>query len=189
MKKERREGLGLVRLLMVLGSLAPLFILMAVRGNSVIPNSYFTTICVLLAVLPTIFLSCRVRTAQRQNDIRSLIAGYTEDHRSHVLIYLFAILLPFYRDEIADCRDLAAMGIALGLIIFLFWRLNLHYMNLWFAFFRYNVFTVSPPQDDNPHTGAEKFVLITKRNQLQEGERFDAIRLSNSVYLEKQVCS
>ena len=183
--KERGEGLRLARLLMVLSSLAPLFVLLAIRGTSLFPELHFTVACLGMATLPSLFLWCRIHTARRDNDVRHLATGRTEDHRSHVLVYLFATLLPFYREEIATYRDLLAMCVALGLIVFLFWRLNLHYMNLFFAAAGYQVFTVSPPEDGNPHTGRESFVLITQRKQLREGERVNAFRLSNTVYLEQ----
>ena len=76
------------------------------------------------------------------------------------------------------------MIVALAFIVILFWRLNLHYMNVFFAFADYQIFTVSPPQDDNPYTGREKFVLITQRRVLFPGDQFLAYRLSNTVYLE-----
>ena len=79
------------------------------------------------------------------------------------------------------------MCVALGLIIFLFWRLNLHYSNLFFAIARFHVFTVWPPEDGNPHTGQDNYVLITRRKQLREGEQVNAFRLSNTVYLEKSI--
>ena len=184
-RKERGERLRLARLLMVLSSLAPLFVLMAIRGNCLFPEVYFVAACLALAILPSMFLWWRVRTARRKNDTRSLVTGPTEDHRGHVLVYLFATLLPFYREEIGNYRDLLAMCAALGLIVFLFWRLNLHYLNLFFAIAQYQVFTVSPPEDENPYTGKESFVLITRRKQLREGEKFVAFRLSDTVYLEK----
>ncbi len=170
---------------MVLSSLAPLFLLMAIRGNSLFPELYFFMGCLALAILPSMFLYWRLRTARRQDDVRPLVAGQTEDHRSHVLVYLFATFLPFYREDIVTCRDLLAMCVALGLIVFLFWRLNLHYLNLFFAMRGYHVFTVSPPEDENPYSGLENFVLITRRKQLRESEQVIAFRLSNTVYLEK----
>lgn len=185
-RKERGERLRFARLLMVLSSLAPLFVLMAIRGNCLFPEEYFVAVCLALAILPSMFLWWRVRNARTQNDIRTLVTGPTEDHRGHVLVYLFATLLPFYREEIGNYRDLLAMCAALGLIVFLFWRLNLHYLNLFFAIVRYQVFTVSPPEDENPYTGQESFVLITRRRQLREGEQFVAFRLSDTVYLERQ---
>lgn len=124
--------------------------------------------------------------ARGGNDVRSLTAGTSEDHRSHVLAYLFAILLPFYRQELESTRDLAAMGVALVFIVFLFWRLNLHYMNIIFVLFSYRIFTISSPQDGNPHTGREPFVLITRRRNVPPGEHIVAYRLSDTVYLERK---
>ena len=180
------EGLKIARILMVLSSLSPLFILWAIRGNSLIPDVYFVGVCILMVIVPTFFLWCRIRTARKDKDQRKLTAGTSENHRSHVLVYLFATLLPFYREELASYRDLASMIGALAFIIFLFWHLNLHYMNLFFAFRHYQVFTVYPHQDGNPHTGRESFVLITWRRSLSPGEHIVAYRLSNTVYLEER---
>ena len=77
------------------------------------------------------------------------------------------------------------MGVALVFIVFLFWRLNLHYMNIFFAVFDYRVFTVSSPHDGNPHTGREPFVLITPRRHVPPGGHILAYRLSDTVYLER----
>ena len=184
MKAVASEGLGVARLLMVLSSLAPLFVLMAIRGNSIIPEVVFVGVCVGLAVVPTLFLLSRMRTARKTKDLRDLTAGPVEDHRNHVLIYLFATLLPFYREDIATFRDLAAIGVALVFIVFLFWRLNLHYMNLFFALFGFQIFTVGAPEDGNPKSGKEGFILITRRKHLSTNERIVAYRLSNTVYLE-----
>ena len=178
------ESLKVARLLMVLSSLSPLFILWAVRGNCLIPDVYFVTACLLFASLPTYFLWLRIKKARKNRDKHQFTAGLVEDQRSHILIYLFAILLPFYREEIANFRDLSAMIVALMFIAFLFWHLNLYYMNIFFALARYQVFTVSPPQDNNPHTGRERYALITYRQIVSPGDQFVAFRLSNGVYLE-----
>ncbi len=185
LQKKNSEGLRFARLLMVLSSFAPLFLLMAIRGNSLFPELYFSTAFLLLAILPTAFLFWRLHVARKNNDARSLVTGRTEDQRSQLLAYLFATLLPFYREEIANFRDLLAMCVALGLIVFLFWRLKFHYLNLFFAMARYNVYTISPPDDGNPYSGQESFVLITRRKHLLQNERIHAIRLSNTVYLEE----
>ena len=183
--KQRGEGLRLARLLMVLSSLGPLFVLMAIRGNSLFPELYFVVVCLALAIVPSIFLWYRVRIVQIQDDVRKLVVGQAEDHRSHVLVYLFATLLPFYREELGSFRDLLAMSVALGIIIFLFWRLNLHYLNVFFAFLGYHVFTVSPLEGESSQNVIDSFVLITKRKKVWEGQNIIAFRLSNTVYLEK----
>lgn len=180
----RREGLRFARLLMVLSSFFPLFVLWALRGSNVIPKPWFTVSCLLLAVLPTAALYYREYKARKNHDKRELVAGTSDDHRSHVLVYLFTILLPFYHQDLATLCDMLSMILALAFIVFLFYRLNLHYMNFLFALRHYQVFTVTPPDDGNPHSGKEKFVLITKRQRLSPGERFHAYRLSDAVYIE-----
>ena len=180
----RREGLPFARFLMVLSSFSPLFILWALRGNSVIPEQWFTVSCLSLAVLPTAALCYREYKARKNHDERELVAGTSDDHRSHVLVYLFTMLLPFYHQDPETCRVMLSMILALAFIVFLFCHLNLHYMNVLFALRHYQVFTITPPDDGNPHSGKEKFVLITKRQCLSPGERFRAYRLSDAVYIE-----
>ena len=85
------EGLKIARLIMVLSSLSPLFILLSIRGTNLIPDMYFITGCLAMAILPTGFLHCRELLAKRQRDVRSLVVGKIEDHRGHVLVYLFVI--------------------------------------------------------------------------------------------------
>src|SRR5439155_20606873 len=102
----------------------------------------------------------------------------------HLLVYLFAILLPFYSANLSNLRDLAASMGAIAFIVSLFWNLNLHYMNVVFAALGYRVFTVYPPADGNPLTGKAGQVLITRRVLLSSGERLVAYRLSDTVYLE-----
>lgn len=70
------------------------------------------------------------------------------------------------------------------LIIFIFWHLNLHYMNIIFALMGYRVFTIYPLNDGNPLSGTQSFVLVTKRVNVTSGERIIAYRLSGSVYWE-----
>lgn len=180
------EGLKAARLLMVLSSISPLFILWAIRGNSLIPDGWFIGFCALMVVVPNSFLWLRIRTAKQQADKRELAVGIADDHRDHILVYLFAMLLPFYSEDISTWRGLGATLAALAFIVFLFWHLNLHYMNLLFALRGLRVFTVYPPADGNPLTGKTRQALITRRVCLAPGERLVAYRLSDSVYLEAE---
>src|SRR5258706_7458265 len=90
------EGLKIARFLMVLASISPLFIFWAIQGNSLLPDRYFLTACAALVVSPNVFLWLRFRTARRLQERREIVVGKTEDHRDHLLVYLFAMLLPFY---------------------------------------------------------------------------------------------
>jgi hypothetical protein len=178
------ESLKFARLLMVLSSVSPLFILWAVRGNQLIPDRYFLPLCGAVVVVPYVFLGLRIRAAKKMHERRELAVGSAEDHRDHLLVYLFAMLLPFYAPDLGSWRALGAALAALAFIVFLFWHLNLHYMNLLFAVLGYRVFTVSPPADGNPLSGRLSLVLITRRIAVLPGERLDAYRLSDTVYFE-----
>jgi hypothetical protein len=179
-----REGLKAARLLMVLSSISPLFILWAIRGNSLIPDFWFIGFCTLMVIVPNVFLWLRIRVAKKQSDKRELTVGTADDHRDHILVYLFAMLLPFYSEDLGTWRDLGATVAALAFIVFLFWHLNLHYMNLIFAARGFRVFTVYPPADHNPLSGKTHQAVITRRVGLAPGERLIAYRLSDTVYLE-----
>ena len=175
-----------MRLLMVLSSLAPLFLLMSIRGNSLFPELYFVSICLAFAILPSFFLWLRIHIVRRVENISVKVVGSTEDHRSHVLVYLFATLLPFYREDIGTYRDLIAMIVAIGLIIYLFWRLRLHYLNIFFEVRGYRIFSVSPPKSENPFSGKDDFILITRRKYLPKDLQVFAYQISETVHLEKQ---
>jgi len=172
------------RLLMVLSSISPLFVLWAIRGNSLISDRYFLTICGLMIVAPSTFLLLRLRTAQKLREKREIVIGVAEDHRGHLLVYLFAMLLPLYAADLGTWRNLSAAAVALAFIVFLFWRLNLHYMNILFAVLGYRVFTVYAPADENPVTGRVGLVLITRRVALSPGQHLVTYRLSDTVYWE-----
>ena len=107
-----------------------------------------------------------------------------QDHRDYILTYLFAILLPIYALNLDTFRDSLVVIIALILIIFTFWIMNLHYMNLFFAILGYNFFTINPDQKvGQPVTS---FVLITKRTYLNMGQIINVCRISDTVFIELQ---
>jgi hypothetical protein len=184
----RSEGLKIARLLMVLSSISPLFVLWAIRGSKLVPDSYLLSLCALMVILPNFFLRVRIETAKKHQVKSELVVGSAEDHRDHLLVYLFAILLPFYPIDTGTWRDFAALLAALGFVVFLFWHLNLHYMNLLFAIGGYRVFTILPPKDDNPVSGRASLVLITPRTDVLQGDRIIAYRLSDTVFFEAKEC-
>jgi hypothetical protein len=102
---QRREGLQFARFVMVLGSVSPLFILWAVRGTSLIQDRYFVVMCSALVILPNCFLLLRLQRARKQRDTKEVIVGKAEDHRDHLLVYLFAMLLPIYATTLDSWRE------------------------------------------------------------------------------------
>lgn len=182
--KQPKEGMRLARLMMVLSSISPLFVLWAIRGNSLVPEPYFLGFCVAMVVAPSLFLWVRIRAAKKLREFGPIVVGKAEDHRDHLLVYLFAMLLPFYAADLDSWRDMATALVALAFIVFLFWHLNLHYMNVLFAAFGYHVFTIYPVKEGGPLSGKVSLVLITKRVSVPDGEKLEAYRLSNTVYFE-----
>lgn len=178
------EGLRAGRLLLVLSSVSPLFILWGVRGTALLSDAVFAAICAITVIVPNAFLWLRIRTAKKLREQREITVGDAEDNREHLLVYLFAMLLPVYAVDLATWRDLGAALMALAFIIFLFWHLNLHYMNLVFAVFGYRVFTIYPPTDENPLTGRDSLMLVTRRVSVPSGIRVTAYRVSDTVLLE-----
>jgi small-conductance mechanosensitive channel len=179
-----KEGLKVARILLVLSSVSPLFILWAIRGTNLIQDKYFLSACALLVVFPNLFLWWRISTAKRLKEKRELVVGSADDHRDHLLVYLFAMLLLFYANTLATWHALAAAMVALSFIVFLFWHLNLHYMNIVFAIFGFRLFTLHPAADGNPLTGRLSYAFITRRVNLPPGERITAYRISDTVYFE-----
>jgi len=172
----------MTRLIMVLSSFAPLFVLWAVRGD-VLPDRWMIPICAVLAVTPTLILLWRMKNAKK-NEKRRIAVGDVVSVQGHVLTYLFATLLPFYRTDLSTERHAVAALVAFCVIVFIFWRLNLHYVNIYFALRKYYVFSVTLPINDNPTFGCEAYVLITRRSHVQAGTYIKAYRLSDNVYME-----
>lgn len=181
------ESLCGARLAMVISSISPLFVLLAIRGTSLMPDKYFATLCGLLFIGSNGVLLLRIRTAKKQQDERALSIGSAQDSRAHVLVYLFTILLPFYRQSIDSWRDLSAMAVALAFIIFLFWHLNYHYMNIVFAIKGYRVLEMHTPDNVNKHSGRQNLVLITRRtaDEVIAAQKVRAYRVSDLVYMEE----
>jgi hypothetical protein len=170
--------------MMVLSGLSPLFILWAIRGSKILADRYLWALCAVMVIVPSLYLWVRIRIVKKQEQKGEVVVGKAEDHRDHLLVYLFATLLPFYSIDTANWRDFAALMTAVVFVTFLFWYLNLHYLNILFAIRGYRVFTVLGPKDDNPLSGRTSLVLITPRVSLAESERIIAYRLSDSVYFE-----
>lgn len=179
-----RQGLAGLRFFLVLGSLAPLFLLWAIRGNMFIPDVWLVPACFLFVVIPNVILIGRRNTVRRERVTKEITVGQADDHRDHLIVYVFTILIPIYALSPDSWRDIYATGAVLVLIIFIFWHLNLHYMNVVFALMGYRVFTIYPPEESSSAAGRQPVVLITTRVHISRGETITAHRLSDTVFWE-----
>lgn len=185
-----REGLGFMRLQMVLGSMAPLFLFLAIRGvpvidgKPIISDTIYLSICLLLVGLPAAFLALRINRAGKNHDTKELVIGTSTDHRDHLIAYLFAVVIPLYQNNYTNLRDVFAEVAIIAFIVFLFIHMNLHYMNLVFAFSGYRVYTIETEAANNSFSGRRPFILITKRHSLQSQQKVTARRISDTVFIE-----
>ncbi len=181
-----RGNLTWLRFFLVLGSLSPVFILWGIRGQSSVPGNWWELGCVAMFVLPNLVLWDRIATAKRRNDTQTVEVLTARDQREHLLTYLFAMLIPLYDANLGDARSVVAVGAALAFVVFLFWHMNLHYMNLLFAFWGYRIFTVElrgaagAGASSHPETG----ILITKRHHIAAGTPVTGLALGGQVFLE-----
>ncbi len=185
-----KEGFVLFRWLMVMGSMAPLFCLLAFKGvpkidgKDVLPNSTFIELCLLLALIPTAIIFRRLTIAKAHDDTRVIAVGTATDSRENLLAYLFALIIPLYQNSYASMGDVWAAVFLLILIMFMFYHLNLHYMNLLFAGFGYRVYTVETQDDGNPFSGRSSFIVLSKRHYMPSGTQIRGYRISDTVYVE-----
>lgn len=175
---EQKEGLPLVKLMMLLSSMAPLFILVGIRGideKVVSQNSVWVVILVLL-FLPFLIVLARLYYAKKAGDVFLVNTSSATLNKEYLFTYLFTVLLPLYSVSIDSKQELAAVICAVFFVIFILWNLNMHFINIFFAFQGYRVYTL-------PSNNAA--ILLSTRQYLNTNtHKIKAHRLSNSVFIE-----
>jgi len=81
-----------------------------------------------------------------------------------------------YSVTIETKREFGAIMFAICFIIFILWNMNLHYVNVLFAFQGYRVYTIE---------SYDSAVLLTTRTSIPKNiKEIKVHRLSNSVFIE-----
>jgi hypothetical protein len=183
-----KGGLPIARFLMVVGSLSPLFFLWAIRGARAIPDAWWSLFCLACAVIPNLALYYRWRLAHANNDHRIIIVRSAKDQSEHLLVYLFAMLIPLFGVDLGSTRDIVSVLVAFLFIVFIFWHMNLHYVNVAFALFGYHVFTVEAATSaaGGSHETTATVVVLSKRCAIPPSTQLDTIRLSDTVLVVKE---
>lgn len=183
------EGMGGMRLLLVWSSLSPVFLLWAIRGVESIQDAVWVPVCIALFVLPSVLLLFFFRRAKKHENDKTITVKSAKDQREHLLIYLFAMLIPLFDANLGGARDLIAVSVALLFVLFLFWHMRLHYMNLFFALFGYKIFTVEAGSRTEVADGiAPKLVtyaVLSKRHHLTPEKPLTGWRLGGHVLVDK----
>jgi len=175
--QKNKEGLPVVKFMMLLSSLAPLFILVGIRGmDNIISYRLLWVIIGLLLIIPFSVLMLRVYLSKRNDDKYTVNIKGNRLNKEYLFTYLFTVLLPLYSVTITNEKEFFAILFAVFFVVFVLWNLNLHFVNIFFALKGYKVYTL--PQQDSA-------VLLTTRNYLDDKlSTITAHRLSNSVFIE-----
>jgi hypothetical protein len=174
---KNNEGLPVVKFMMLLSSLAPLFILVGIRGMDNIINYYTLWFIIgLLLIVPFSILMLRLYLAKKNDDKYTVNIRDNRLNKEYLFTYLFTVLLPLYSVTVTNEKEFFAILFAIFFVVFVLWNLNLHFINIFFALKGYKVYTL-PHQDSA--------ILLTTRNYLDdELKTITAHRLSNSVFIE-----
>ena len=163
--------------------MAPLFLLMAIRGLGAIPWEIYFPAFVGLAILPNAYLLARIIFAVSRNDRKLIKIKQVTDNREQLITYVFAMLIPLFQSSVSTEQDLYAALCALLLMIFVFGHMELYYMNFFFAFAGYRVISLKPNLGTS--TAQVDHVLITKRRDLPEGLELRPIRVTDFLLFDK----
>ena len=174
---KNNEGLPVVKFMMLLSSLAPLFILVGIRGmDNIVNYSLLWIVIGLLLIIPFGVLLLRVYFAKKNDDKYTVNIRDNRLNKEYLFTYLFTVLLPLYSVTVTNEKEFFAILFAIFFVVFVLWNLNLHFINIFFALKGYKVYTL--PQQ-------ESAILLTTRNFLDnELNTITAHRLSNNVFIE-----
>lgn len=179
-----REGSLFLRVMLVLSSVSPLFLLWAFRGTPLLPEQLFLAICLVFLIAPNAYLWWIVRRAKITKITRPIEIGEADDRRQDLISYLFAMLLPFYTVDLSTWRNFAATVAAFVIVVVLFTSLNMHYLNFFLALRGYHCFQVRTPESRDTMSSSPSVMLITRRSRLHSGTTLVGYRLSSTVFIE-----
>jgi len=172
------------RLMLVMSSMSPLFLLWAIRGTCLIDNWSFVGICLALFTVSNVYILFIVLYGKRSGTHRRITVETADDRRHDIISYLFAMMLPFYTVDLDTWRNLAASVAAFLIVVVLFTSLNLHYMNLWVALFGYHSFQVTTPKIEGQNQAIPAYMVITKRSVLRHRTEVTGTLVGVTVLLE-----
>lgn len=168
-----------IRFILVLACMAPLFVLMAIRGIGVVPWEWYFPAFIALAVLPNVYLAFRMWQARKLDDRKRITVEDVSDNREQLITYIFAMLLPLFQSSVSTENDLYAALAATLIVIFIFGHMELYYMNFFLAFRGYRIVTLR---------GSGQFgvshVLITRRPTFPPNLQLNPLRITDFLLFD-----
>jgi hypothetical protein len=172
-----------IRLMLVLACMAPLFILMAIRGVGVVPWEIYFPAFIGLALSPNLILVFRILLAIKNDDRKRIRATNSTDNREQLITYVFAMLLPLFQSAVSTEQDLYAALCALLFVVYIFGHMELYYMNFFFSLAGYRILSVRP--DPSSGSLSVAHVLITKRSSMPGNLDINPIRITDFLLFDK----
>jgi len=181
---KQKEGMPFVKLMMLISSLAPLFLLIGIRGiliknvnNELLVSSKDTWIILsALIIVPYLILKLRIKASRKSKDIFLINTVDATMNKEYLFTYLITVLLPLYSITITSMNELYAIVCAVLFVLFVFWNMNMHFLNILFAIKGYRVYTLPM------YYGS---ILLTTRQHIPRNlSEIKAHRISNSVFIE-----
>lgn len=194
------EGLKSARLLMVIASLSPLFLLLPLKYEDICKGfkSYeivesmcqkdphgiivYISFVLIFIILPHVALIIRKKQAVQDTDLLKIKSA--EDRREHLLAYLFAVFLPLYQTDASSFPKLIALVISICFIIWIFFKLNIYYVNPYFTFRGYHIFLVRTQYTGVAGEDPRPAILLTLKSTIKPDDEIRAMRLSATVYID-----
>ena len=172
--------MDILRFILVLASMSPLFILLAIRGIGIIPFEYYFPGFMFLAIAPNAYMAFRLWQAKKLNDRKIVqIDGYS-DRREQLLTFVFAMLMPLFQSGVTTEADLYAALCAFLFVIYIFGNMELYYVNFWIAVCGYRIVEI---QASGP--GSTSHILITSRKVIPQGLRLTPLRVTDFLLFDK----
>jgi hypothetical protein len=172
-----------MRLMLVLACMAPLFILMAIRGVGLVPWEIYFPVFIGLALIPNIYLAFRIIYAVKQNDRKRIYPTNVTDNREQLITYIFAMLLPLFQSAVSTEQDLYSALCALLFVVYIFGNMELYYMNFFLALAGYRILSIRP--DAGSGNSYVLQVLITKRSSLPPNQEIQPVRITDFLLFDR----
>lgn len=172
-----------IRLVLVLACMAPLFILMAIRGVGLVPWEFYFPAFIGLALIPNLILMGRIIIAVKNNDRKRIRVMNSTDNREQLITYVFAMLLPLFQSSVSTEQELYATLCALLFVVYIFGHMELYYMNFFFALAGYRILSIRP--DFASGNLSVSHVLITKRSTIPVAQDINPIRITDFLLFDK----
>ncbi|PXX51122.1 hypothetical protein DFR38_101183 [Aquitalea magnusonii] len=172
-----------MRLMLVLACMAPLFILMAIRGIGLVPWEIYFPTFISLALIPNAYLALRIIYAIKQNDRKRIRPENVTDNREQLITYIFAMLLPLFQSAVTTIQDLYSALCALLFVVYIFGNMEIYYMNFFFSLAGYRVLSIRPNAQSGNNSVSH--VLITKKNFLAPNIEIQPIRITDFLLFDK----